>query len=109
MNEEQQTISTVPELDVGTGVDVDSSIDLDAEIDAVLYGEDGWVPSPEVEAVVAELSAAADAELAVGGPWRQLPPGAGLGDALAVLDPAGLSDYDLVEYVKAWERQRRHA
>ncbi|MFW6090802.1 MAG: DUF222 domain-containing protein [Actinomycetota bacterium] len=110
MNEEQQTTSTVSELDVDTGVDVDTGIDLDAEIDAILDGDDdGWVLSPEAEAVVAELSAAADAELAVGGPWRQSPPGAALGDVLAVLDPAVLSDYDLVEYVKACERQRRHA
>src|SRR5690554_5406426 len=72
-------------------------------------GDDGWVLPPEFDAVVAELSAAADAELAQDQPWQQLPPGAALGGTLAVLDLAGLSDYDLVECVEGWERQRRHA
>ena len=35
-------------------------------------------------------------------------PGAALGAALAGIDPAGLSDFDVIDYVKAVERQRRH-
>jgi hypothetical protein len=44
----------------------------------------------------------------VGIDWTALPPGPELGAVLADIDPARLSDYQLVAYVTAIERQRRH-
>lgn len=72
MNEEEQVIST-------DDAHRDSP-PWPGDLDGVDEDDDGWVLPPECEAAVTELLAEGAAQRACEGPWRQLPPGAGVSD-----------------------------